>query len=143
MNIGILKELVALEKRIEEDSKRKDEILSEISSLIDKGGKIAGNWYVKDGEYLYVDRMIHKHYWGWCTGPLKFIKFNPKEFTCVRAFMNFEELEGFELITNEETLNLLKPIGNSLCRLQDMTDAGGNKYIKMSLVQDYHWNCVW
>lgn len=86
--MSIFKELATLEKRIEKDSKRKDEILSEISSLINKGKEVAGNWYVKDGVYLY----IHKQYWG-CDGPLKFIKFNPKEFTCVREFMNFEDLD--------------------------------------------------
>ena len=75
----------------------------------------------KDGVYLYVSRMIHKQYWD-CDGPLKFIKFNPKEFTCVREFMNFEDLDGFELITNEEVLSLLRPISNSLCRLPDMMD---------------------
>lgn len=123
--MSIFKELATLEERIEKDSKRKDEILSEISSLINKGKEVAGNWD-----------------WG-CDGPLKFIKFNPKEFTCVREFMNFEDLDGFELITNEEVLSLLRPISNSLCRLPDMMDAGGNRYIKMSLVQDYRWRAIW
>lgn len=142
--MSIFKELATLEERIEKDSKRKDEILSEISSLINKGKEVAGNWYVKDGAYLYVSRMIHKQYWDWgCDGPLKFIKFNPKEFTCVREFMNFEDLDGFELITNEEVLSLLRPISNSLCRLPGMMDAGGNRYIKMSLVQDYRWRAIW
>lgn len=142
MGISIFKELAALEKRIREDSKRKDEILLEISSLISKGEKIVGNWYVKDGEYLYISRMIQKYHWD-SVGLLKFVKFNPRKFTCTRGFMNFEDLDGFELIENEETLNLLKPIGNSLHGLQDMTDAGGNRYVKMSLVQDYFWNCIW
>lgn len=115
--MSIFKELATLEERIEKDSKRKDEILSEISSLINKGKEVAGNWYVKDGVYLYVSRMIHKQYWG-CDGPLK-------------------------LITNEEVLSLLRPISNSLCRLPDMMDAGGNRYIKMSLVQDYRWRAIW
>lgn len=35
--MSIFKELAILEERIEKDSKRKDEILSEISSLINKG----------------------------------------------------------------------------------------------------------
>lgn len=135
--MSVFKELATLEERIEKDSKRKDEILSEISSLINKGKEVAGNCV-----YLYVSRMIHKQYWG-CDGPLKFIKFNPKEFTCVREFMNFEDLDGFELITNEEVLSLLRPISNSLCRLPDMMDAGGNRYIKMSLVQDYRWRVIW
>lgn len=114
--MSIFKELATLEERIEKDSKRKDEILSEISSLINKGKEVAGNWYVKDGVYLYVSRMIHKQYWG---------------------------CDGFELITNEEVLSLLRPISNSLCRLPDMMDAGGNRYIKMSLVQDYRWRAIW
>lgn len=67
--MSIFKELATLEERIEKDSKRKDEILSEISSLINKGKEVAGNWYVKD--------------------------------------------------------------------------AGGNRYIKMSLVQDYRWRAIW
>lgn len=98
--MSIFKELATLEERIEKDSKRKDEILSEISSLINKGKEVAGNWD-----------------WG-CDGPLK-------------------------LITNEEVLSLLRPISNSLCRLPDMMDAGGNRYIKMSLVQDYRWRAIW
>lgn len=106
--MSIFKELATLEERIEKDSKRKDEILSEISSLINKGKEVAGNWYVKDGVYLYVSRMIHKQDWG-----------------C------------------EEVFSLLRPISNSLCRLPDMMDAGGNRYIKMSLVQDYRWRAIW
>lgn len=47
--MSVFKELATLEERIEKDSKRKDEILSEISSLINKGKEVAGNWYVKDG----------------------------------------------------------------------------------------------
>lgn len=45
--MSIFKELATLEERIEKDSKRKDEILSEISSLINKGKEVAGNRYIK------------------------------------------------------------------------------------------------
>lgn len=38
--MSIFKELATLEERIEKDSKRKDEILSEISSLINKGKEV-------------------------------------------------------------------------------------------------------
>lgn len=57
-----------------------------------------------------------------------------------------------ELATLEERIEkdskrkdeiLLRPISNSLCRLPDMMDAGGNRYIKMSLVQDYRWRAIW
>lgn len=40
--MSVFKELATLEERIEKDSKRKDEILSEISSLINKGKEVAG-----------------------------------------------------------------------------------------------------
>lgn len=130
MDISLLKELAILEERIKEDSERKEEILSEISSLISKGH-----------DYLCIISIIDKCYWNY-HGPLKSIKINPLKFTCTRDFINFKDLDGFEPVANKELLNFLELIASPLYMKPDLLDAGGNKYLKMNLVQDYNWRYI-
>lgn len=130
MDISLFKELAILEERIKEDSERKEEILSEISSLISKGH-----------DYLCIISIIDKCYWNY-HGPLKSIKINPLKFTCTRDFINFKDLDGFEPVANKELLNFLELIASPLYMKPDLLDAGGNKYLKMNLVQDYNWRYI-
>lgn len=130
MDISLFKELAILEERIKEDSKRREEILSEISTIISEGEKIVGNWYVKGHDYLYIACVIDRCYWGY-HGPLKSIRINPLEFTCDRDFINFKDLDGF-----------LELISSPLYMKPDLLDAGGNKYLKMNLVQNYNWQHI-
>ncbi|UWG71335.1 MAG: hypothetical protein [Bacteriophage sp.] len=141
MDISLFKELAILEERIKEDSKRREEILSEISTIISEGEKIVGNWYVKGHDYLYIACVIDRCYWGY-HGPLKSIRINPLEFTCDRDFINFKDLDGFELVTNKELLSFLELISSPLYMKPDLLDAGGNKYLKMNLVQNYNWQHI-
>lgn len=141
MDISLFKELAILEERIKEDSKRREEILSEISTIISEGEKIVGNWYVKGHDYLYIACVIDRCYWGY-HGPLKSIRINPLEFTCDRDFINFKDLDGFELVTNKELLSFLELISSPLYMKLDLLDAGGNKYLKMNLVQNYNWQHI-
>ena len=127
MDISLFKELAILEERIKEDSKRREEILSEISTIISEGEKIVGNWYVKGHDYLYIACVIDRCYWGY-HGPLKSIRINP--------------LDGFELVTNKELLSFLELISSPLYMKPDLLDAGGNKYLKMNLVQNYNWQHI-
>lgn len=112
MDISLFKELAILEERIKEDSKRREEILSEISTIIREGEKIVGNWYVKGHDYLYIACVIDRCYWGY-HGPLKSIRINPLEL-----------------------------ISSPLHMKPDLLDAGGNKYLKMNLVQNYNWQHI-
>lgn len=141
MDTNLFKELAVLEKRIKEDSERREEILSEISSLISKGGKMVGNWYVRGHDYLCIISIIDKCYWDY-NKPLKSIKINPSEFTCTRNFINFEDLDGFEPVANKEIINFLELIVGPLYRKPDLLDAGGNKYLKMNLVEDLCWRHI-
>lgn len=141
MDISLFKELAILEERIKEDSERKEEILSEISSLISKGEKMVGNWYVKGHDYLCIISIIDKCYWNY-HGPLKSIKINPLKFTCTRDFINFKDLDGFEPVANKELLNFLELIASPLYMKPDLLDARGNKYLKINLVQDYNWRYI-
>lgn len=118
MDISLFKELAILEERIKEDSKRREEILSEISTIISEGEKIVGNWYVKGHDYLYIACVIDRCY----HGPLKSIRINPLEFTCDR---DFKDLDGFELVTNKELLSFLELISSPLHMKPDLLDAGG------------------
>lgn len=129
MDISLFKELAILEERI------KEEILS---TIISEGEKIVGNWYVKGHDYLYIACVIDRCYWG----PLKSIRINPLEFTCDRDFINFKDLDGFELVTNKELLSFLELISSPLYMKPDLLDAGGNKYLKMNLVQNYNWQHI-
>lgn len=131
MDISLFKELAILEERIKEDSKRREEILSEISTIISEGEKIVGNWYVKGHDYLYIACVIDRCYWGY-HGPLK----------SNRDFINFKDLDGFELVTNKELLSFLELISSPLYMKPDLLDAGGNKYLKMNLVQNYNWQHI-
>lgn len=132
----LLKELSDINGRINEDSKRRDEILSALFVIVEENKKFQGNWYMdKYYSYIYVSGTNSKLF----PNKLKCEYIDFKNFQYSRNIYKPENFEKYELVTESNLIQVLTLFRNALHRLPTLSDSGRNTYMKLPIEEQNGW----